>query len=123
MEAPDMIETDTDWLQETVTRLIRRWRSLPETRRQDILNRAAVETFAVLVVVGGLAAFLGMRIGATAAFCVVLVMAALGVLGAFLAGRRKRSRVVWGWVCFWLPVVGLVVLLVLPHEAWRDPSA
>lgn len=106
-----------------VTRLFRRWRSLPETRRQDILSRAAVDTFAVLVVVGGLVAFLGLRIGARAAFCVVLVMAALGVLGAFLAGRRERSRVVWGWVCFLLPIVGLAVLLVIPDRAWRDPSA
>jgi hypothetical protein len=118
-----MIETDTDRLQEVVTRIIRRWRSLPEARRQDILNRAAVDTFAVLVIVGGLAAFLGMRIGAAAAFSVVFVMAALGVLGAFLAGRRKRSRVVWGWVCFLLPIVGLGVLLVIPDRAWRDPSA
>jgi hypothetical protein len=118
-----VIETDTDRLQEMVTRLFRRWRSLPETRRQDILSRAAVDTFAVLVVVGGLVAFLGLRIGARAAFCVVLVMAALGVLGAFLAGRRERSRVVWGWVCFLLPIVGLAVLLVIPDRAWRDPSA
>ncbi len=119
----EVIETDTDRLQEMVTSLIRRWRSLPETRRQDILNRAAVDTFAVLVIVGGLVAFLGMRIGATAALCVALVMAAFGVLGAFLAGRRERSRVVWGWACFLLPVVGLVVLLVIPDRAWRDPSA
>jgi hypothetical protein len=122
-QAQDVIETDTDKLQEMVTRLIRRWRSLPETRRQDILSRAAVDTFAVLVIVGGLVAFLGMRIGATAAFWVVLVMAALGVSGAFLAGRRQRSRVVWGWLCFLLPIIGLVVLLVIPDEAWRDPSA
>ena len=105
------------------TRLISRWRGLPETRRQDIVNRAAVYTFGVIGVVGGLVALLGSRIGAAAALGVVVVMAGLGVVGAFLAGRYKRSRVVWGCVCFLLPIVGLVVLLVIPDDASRDPSA
>lgn len=117
-----MIETDTDRLQEAVTRLVRRWRSLADGRRQDFLNRAAVYTFAALVVVGGLIAFLGMRIGATAAFWVVVVMGVFGGLGAFLAGKRGRSRVVWGVVCFLLPIVGLVVLLVIANDEWRDPG-
>ena len=112
-----MIETDTDKLQEAITRLVRRWRSLSDGRRQDFLNSAAVYTFAVLVVVGSLFVLLGTTIGATTAFLVVVVMVMLGALGAFLAGRRGRSRAAWAVVCFLLPIVGLLVLLLIPDRS------
>jgi VIT1/CCC1 family predicted Fe2+/Mn2+ transporter len=119
----EVVEPDTDRLQELVTRLLRRWRDLPERRREDIFNRGWVYAFAVFVLVAGPLAFLGLRFGGTAALCVVTAMVMLGALGAFLAGRQGRSRVVWGVVCYLLPVIGLVVLSVIPDDAWRDPSA
>ena len=97
--------------------LVERWHALPEDRRQHILNHAAVYTFTVTAVSGILFVSAVARLGTLAG--AALVMALLGLAGAFVAGRRGRSRALWGLACFLLPIVGLVVVLVFPDEMWH----
>ena len=101
--------------------LLRRWRGLPPARREDIINRAWVYAFAVIVSVGGVLILLGTWIGTEAALATVVALGMFAALGAFLAGRRGRSRWVWGVVCFLLPLLGLVMLLLLKDDEWRMP--
>lgn len=96
--------------------LAQRWRSLPESQREDILNRAAVYMFCAFVVVGGLMMFLTMRFGQAVGVGVGLGvgMAVFGPAGFFVARRHGLSPWGWGLVCFLVP---LLVLLVLAYTA------